>query len=227
VPLLDILTSEESFPVRQKFSSLIKKPKRVLSNVFLHYPEIDTLTLYFALNEHSLPEVALGYPFIRWHNDIFSCKCALSGALRQLLAMNENKEALTQALLFTPETVRVSVQEVIRMRSAARKSYGLIQELSIADRTKKIVEIHAAITKMKAFLQEMIIAEGEVLEELSEEDRAEQRKLDRAYKSARGTSAEEKAVKKEKKEKAPSNSYAELAKAAGMDINDILAKLKK
>lgn len=137
---------------------------------------------------------------------------------------SNKKEELTQALLFTPESVRVSVQEVIRMRASARKSYGLIQNMSIADRTKRIVEIHAAITKMKAFLQEMIIAEGEVLEELTEEERTEQRKLDRAYKSERGKSTEEKEKKVSKPKK---DNYAELAAAAGMDISAILAKLKQ
>lgn len=125
-----------------------------------------------------------------------------------------------QTILVNPESVRIQTQEIIRMRNAARKAHGNIKDMTVEDRTRRIVEIHAAVTKMKVFLQEMITIEGEVTEDLDEVEKTRIRKLDREYKSTRGLTEKEKTTKKEAKD-----SIAALSKQAGLDVNDIIKRI--
>lgn len=223
MPRLDFLT-EEVISSTSLITSSTKQSLSLEDRFWTKYETASNLLLYTVLNQHDLPSVHLPYPFNKWHDSLLVCRCANAYALRTILNMNENKDNLERELLFTPETVRVQVSEIIRMRSSARKAYGLIQDMSLEDRTRRIVEVHACITKMKAFLQEMIIAEGEVLEGLDEEARDTQRKLDRTYKSNRGLAPSEIKEKKEKTIK-KANDYSSLLEASGLSMAEMLAKL--
>lgn len=127
-----------------------------------------------------------------------------------------------EVLKINPEQIRIKLSEVIRMRNAARQAYGLMKDMSVEERTRRIVEVHAVSTKIKVFLQELVISEEEALEEASEEERDVRRKLDRQYKSTRGMSDEERETKA--KSKSTSN-LADLAKTAGIDISALLKKV--
>lgn len=123
------------------------------------------------------------------------------------------------------ESVKITVQEIIRMRRAGREAYGNIKDMSVEARTRRIIEVHACVSKMKVFLQEMVTSEAEAMSEMDEVTREARRKLDRQYRAERGKDKTEKAPRKPKATKGQ-KTLEDLASSAGIDLSILMANLK-
>src|SRR5574341_1334829 len=126
------------------------KKRKSLKSFWLMYDKISDpfylIKLLIEINNHDMPQESIYPPHhYKWHDSVLTCDCSWAYRIRKVMSemSSEDVKKLENAILITPESVRIRTQEVIRMRNAARKTYGLIQDMTVEDRTARIVEIHA------------------------------------------------------------------------------------